>query len=338
MRMESEGGGDANAVVNAAARGGVPRLENGDGSVASGLTEHHMENEEHEVGGGDDDATVTLLEAATGLRRTLADFALDGGDADELNDVIPELPLAVPAGLPAQTPLAPVANDAVLEDDDNSSFDFSITLSVGGLPDTGADHAAEEPRETELHNVIVELPQSENQHQDEEARQLEEQDLEGRILSEAASAAAANLASQAAAVATDTARETATEAVVSTSSWTIRAGSFTGLLAGGGGIMAAALANPGRSIVLGIFGARTGNSSSNGGAGGASDRDRSGGYQSLAHGLFATSAFGFVSAGVAYLARNQARASIAANRARRLKAEEEDAGKGEANGPGTRPE
>jgi len=323
--------------------GGDPMLlENGDdSSSASGLTvdhEHHDEND------GTEDAEVTLLDAVAGLRRTLVGFALDNGTPNTDN-VTPAPPIETSAELPVVIQNTAPENDGNHvdnQDDENSSIEFSIDLSAQGLTNMFGNGGADEAPVTagtvgaptnnsELRNVIVEMPQSPNvepnqlNNQNEEEVQQREIDLEGRILSEAASAAVANFTAQAATVA----RETASEAVGTTSSWFIRAGSLTGLIAGGGGIVAAVLTNhrvqsnfP-LSVTLGTMSGliRNNGDSVSSPSGGASER-RSG-YPSAVYGLFATSAFGFVGAGLAYLVRNQVRASIAETREKRL----EDAAK-----------
>ena len=144
----------------------------------------------------------------------------------------------------------------------------------------------------------------------------QEYDLEGIILAEATSAATAYYASQATAVAVNA----ATETVVTTSSWIIRTGSWTGIIAGGGGIVASILADYSllslgfsnlNTISLGLINnAERGDRNSSNGT--ISERRSS--YVPAVYGFFATSAFGFIGAGVAYLVRNRARAAIAAKR------------------------
>mmetsp|Transcript_30416 Transcript_30416/g.55168 ORF Transcript_30416/g.55168 Transcript_30416/m.55168 type:complete len:694 (-) Transcript_30416:26-2107(-) len=329
-------------------------LENDDDvSTASGLT---IDREHQEEGGESDgaDAQVTLLDAVTGLRRTLAGFPLDNG-APNTGNVASVAPGETPAGLHVamQSSNSPIANITQVnaetcddnQDDDNSSFDFSVDLSAQGLTNMlgnrNADAAPATPtapaNNSQRRNVIVELPQSSdldpNHPDDQNQEEIQQQyELEGRILSEAASAAVANFSAQASAAA----RETASEAVVATSSWGIRAGALTGLIAGGGGIVAAVLANHqvGSTsplfVTLGIMSGSRRNadsgSSSSGGADGSSGNandevpERQNGSSSQwIQGLFATSAFGFVGAGFAYFIRNRARAVIAANREKVLK-------------------
>ena len=105
------------------------------------------------------------------------------------------------------------------QDDDNSSFDFNVDLSAQGLThmlgnrDTDAAPATPTApvNDSQLRNVIVEVPQSsalDPNHpddQNEEEIQQQEYELEGRILSEAASVAVANFSAQASAAARETA-------------------------------------------------------------------------------------------------------------------------------------
>jgi len=328
-------------------------------SFASGLTvgdhqhQEEVENAHHNNGEGDNQ--VTLLEAVTGLRRTLqhAGVAINnmGGAAPDDEQVIVEMP-AENNNVHHQTPLraannAPVNNnnDTNIQDaDDNSSFDFSIDLDAHGLTDLVNQNGGEEATPPEPQNintptnVIVEMPQPavDNDDQNQDEIQQQEIDLEGRILYEAANAAARNYASQAA----DIVGETASDVVVSTSSWFIRAGALTGFVAGMGGVITAALANQQGvglnifSITLGTLGGgsavtNTGSSSLSGSAGGSSSGSsndtterRSNGYQSAVNGLLATSAVGFLSAGVAYLVRNRVRSNIAAKREEKRQQEE----------------
>lgn len=321
-----------------------------DASSASGLT---VERERQ--GGGDNfgDANVTFLEAVISLRRTLSSFASRNTAAANTNnfdlplrpdqmrqggdDVVMLRPLPQLANGIAQNEDTPVDNQAAEDDDDddNSSFDFSVDLNAHGLTNMlsrqGVDDepptlplvaaAASSTNITDLRNVIVELPLSStldssegNIQNNEEIRLQREYDLEGRILSEAASAAIANYTAQASVAA----RVAASDVVASSSSWIIRAGVFTGVIAGGGGIVATVLSRrhfgePSRT-------ASTFTTSSSEGLGGGnrfvsdSTPERRSGYDLTLYGLFATSALGFASAGFAYLVRNRARAVIAANR------------------------
>ena len=352
------------------------QLENGDdASTASGLTVDRGEHQ-REVGENDGaDVRVNLLDAVTELPRTLAGFALDdGGDA-------PAAPVGAPTpeGPPVAEPPAaahvvannPPANDENRDDDDNSSFDFSIDLSVRGLTnmlgdDEHADEtpiapaaAAEVPANPEMRNVIVELPppqpsdlgpsQPNDQNEETEEEIQQEYDLEGRILTDAATAMVTNYASEAGRAASAAAREVTSDAVATTSSWLVRAGTLTGFLAGGGGIVAAAVANhqgstPPLLITLGVMSGQVTSGSSSSGSGSSNSANDTGierqwhGHSSSQwiYGLFATSASGFVGAGIAYFVRNRVRATIAANREERLKDAQrdtdDDGGDNEATG------
>ncbi|KAL7541216.1 hypothetical protein ACHAXR_010733 [Thalassiosira sp. AJA248-18] len=332
VRLDNDNRGNTNAEL-------LP-LENGDGaSIASGLTV----DQEHQGEGGEiegAEAEVTLLDAVTGLRRTLATFAFDNGGSG--GDEAP----TTPVGMPSATPVAHIANEDTTpanvdenyeennQDDDNSSIDFSIDLNVqeltNMLPNQNANEAPVTPassapiNNSELRNVIVELHPNQNSDQNDEEVQ-QEYDLEGQILSEAASAAVANYAAQA----STAARETASEAVATTSSWFIRAGTLTGLIAGGGGIVAAVSSNGSTSRLFVNLGTLSGSirtadsaSSSSRGTDESSGDANAAASERWIHGLFATSAFGFASAGFAYLIRNRVRAEIAANREKRLKDEQ----------------
>ena len=343
MRIDNNGGGQQQLMLGNG---------NDDASFASGLTvgdHQHLEQEEHahDNNGEGDDNQVTLLEAVTGLRRTLqhAGVAINnmGGAAPD-EQVVVEMP-AENNHVHQQTPLlraannSPVNNNDIQDADDNSSFDFSIDLDAHGLTDLVNQNGGEpEPQNINTPtNVIVEMPQPavDNDDQNQDEIQQQEIDLEGRILYEAANAAARNYASQAA----DIVGETASDVVVSTSSWFIRAGALTGFVAGVGGIITAAFANQQGiglnilSITLGTLSggsvANTGSSSSSGSAGGSNSGNsndaaerRSNGYQSAVNGMLATSAVGFLSAGVAYLVRNRVRSNITAKREEKRQQEE----------------
>ena len=321
-------------------------LENGDD--ASGLTvdreQHQGENDAVDV---DDNAQVTLLEAVTGLRRTLAAAANIGGVPEPNASAEEEMqtPLPITNDVAASSMNNNANQEDVQDDDDNSSFDFSVDIDAHGLNDMliGNQDHDEVPAATSntpannnnpgLRNVIVEMPSqpsgldsdaSNNTEDQNEVQQQQEYDLEGRILSEAANAAARNYASQAARIA----RDTTSDAVVATSSWFIRAGSLTGLIAGAGGVVAAVLANQqgGSSLVSITSGTLSGPTTTTGsvdsssrGADNATNgtierQNNNSGYQTAIQGLFATSAFGFLGAGVAYLVRNGVRTSIAKKR------------------------
>ena len=100
------------------------------------------------------------------------------------------------------------------------------------------------------------------------------------------------------------------------------------MIAGAGGVVAAVLANQQEessllSITLGTLSGTTTTTgsvdSSSRGADNATNgmierQNNNSGYQTAIQGLFATSAFGFLGAGVAYLVRNSVRTSIAKKR------------------------
>ncbi|KAL7547078.1 hypothetical protein ACHAWF_010394 [Thalassiosira exigua] len=336
----------------------APLLDNGDiASTGSGLT---IEGENHREGREVDEADtqVSLLDAIVGLPRTLAGFALenartaggDGGSAAHEG-----IPLGPPVAIQSQTPPATNAalgnnqaysdgqDDADDSSNDGSSIEFSVDLDAHGLTDMLGDANANEvraaPTARELSHVVVEVTQpsdgadanEESDSQQEEA-QRQEYDLEGTILTQAASAAVANYAAQATEVARDRARDTASEAMEATSSVVVRAGVITGLISGGGGIVASVVANHqgGSSLFvsLGAFARlrNNGNPPSPRGLDGSigssdavvSERERGFTSSQWINGLFITSATSFVSAGFAYLIRNHVRASIAARRERRL--------------------
>lgn len=346
-------------------------LENGgdDASVASGLTTDHHHGEDGEENENEDngqvevnEGEVTLLDAIISLRGTLAGLASSAGSSNSAGagDIVasaPTIATATPAAAPpvaVQTSIPENVqnNTAVIQDDDNSSMDFSFDLSATGLPlhddDNDGENVNNEVPATIVEMPPVALPGSNQQQTDDaqndqdEAQQQQQQqqdwDLEGRILSEAASTAVSNFSSQAAAAA----RETASEAMASSSSWIVQAGTVTGLVAGGaGGIMAAMLSNQQQTSFVVTLGslvgsirnsnAATGGSSNNGNnandatpSGSSSSSSFSGQQQHWIQGLLATSAIGFASAGLAYLVRNRVRANIAANREKMLLSKDEN--------------
>jgi hypothetical protein len=300
-------------------------LEDGDGdgdgdgdSSASGLT---MDREQHR-GGEDDadsdgagDAPVTLLEAITGLRQTIVDFACGETPAEstlfcrpaviERDDLVPRIANATPS------------NGENQEDEyDDDSFEFSVDLSAQGLTNILASRGINEAPivpAAAAGTVIVEsqqLADAETNHllddpnQRPVQQQQEEYDLEGLILSEAASAATSYYAAQA----TSAAVEAASEGIVATSSSIIRAGSWIGFIAGGGGIVAI-LADSRRLHSGSIGGSEERTDSTN-----VLIVERQSRYVPALYGFFVTSAFGFIGAGVAYLVRNRVRAVITAKR------------------------
>jgi hypothetical protein len=155
--------------------------------------------------------------------------------------------------------------------------------------------------------VVVELPQTINSSADQNQQQSRqaEYDTEERILSDATSAAFTNYSTQA----TTMVSESAAGAVETVSSLIVRFGSWTGLLAGSGGIAMAAAFHP-SSITLGLFNRPDADARIRTTDVGSSSNNRNG----MMYGLFAASAFGFMSAGVSYFIRNRVRAAIANNR------------------------
>lgn len=314
----------------------------GDGelSVASGLTidrEHMLaevngEYDYDDENVNDDDAPVTLFETIGGLRRTIVDFARGNGSQDD--DIVsnPTLPTTETSPTFYSANATPTNEENRDDEEDyDASFEFSLDISTTGLTNIVQEGATTAVAATsvrgvvmtssndnfDVQNVIVgpQSPDSEsNEAINEQVQQ--EYDLEGIILAEATSAATAYYASQATAVAVDA----ATEAVVTTSSWIIRTGSWTGIIAGGGGIVASILADYSflslgfgsvNTISLGFINnvERENHNSSN-----STISERRSSYIPVVYGFFATSAFGFIGAGVAYLVRNRARAVIASKR------------------------
>jgi hypothetical protein len=165
----------------------------------------------------------------------------------------------------------------------------------------GEGQSTARPRE-----VVVELSSTHLGGLNEEQHLQAEYDTEERILSDATSTAVANYSAQATAIVS----ESAAGIVETLSSLMIRFGSFTGLFAGSGGIALAAYLHP-PSVMLGVFGVAETSESMRG----TNQRsDASSNRYGVLYGLFATSAFGFASAGVSYLVRNRVRAAIAGNR------------------------
>ncbi len=289
-------------------------------------------------GGNGGDAEVTFLEAATSLRRTLSSFASRQSNATNTNVALPyrrgeSRRDGDDAG---RRPLPPIASGTSHNDesrvdnqedgDENSSFDFSVDLSAHEptniLTRRGNDETPIMPAVavastsiSDLRNVIVELPQPSTLYSNDVDTLLlqQEYDLEGRILSEAATAAVANYTGQASVAA----RIAASDVIASSSSWLIRAGVFTGLIAGGGGIAATLLLNrqvDGPSINSNLTRSPLDDAGGVNSITSDSTSERRNGYSLTLYGLFATSALGFVGAGIAYIARNRARAIIAASR------------------------
>lgn len=197
------------------------------------------------------------------------------------------------------------------------SYDTGLPIIQEIEPDEVSERAllgGEQSNITALRprEVVVELPPSVDADRDENQPQQDreaEYATEERIMSDAYYAAMTNYSSQATAVIS----ETAAGIAETVSSLVVRLGSYTGVLAGGGGIVLAFL-HP-SSISSGLFGQLETSSDErrvtdlrNGSAG-----NRGG----IVYGLFATSAVGFVSAGLSYMIRNRVRAIITRNRVAR---------------------
>lgn len=180
-------------------------------------------------------------------------------------------------------------------------FDDSELPVIAEDVQEDANDSPVRPRE-----VVVELQQTiaSGADQDEHQRIQAEYNTEERILSDATSTAIANYSTQATSMVSDT----AAGLLESVSSMIVRFGSLTGLVAGSGGIAMAAYLHP-SAITLGMFSRPYEASTSS-----STDRQDSGHGNGIVYGLFATSAFGFVSAGVSYMIRNRVRAAIAQNR------------------------
>lgn len=289
--------------------------DDGELSVASGLTIDREPmlvevNDEYDYDNDNihDDAPVTLFETIGGLRRTIVDFARGNGSRDD--DIASNPTIAL-----LDTPTFYTAN-ATQKNGENHDNEEETGLT--NIVREEAPVSASSNNNFGVQNVVILLPQSPDSESNEaNGEQVQQEyDLEGIILAEATSAATAYYASQATAVAVNA----ATETVVTTSSWIIRTGSWTGIIAGGGGIVASILADYSllslgfsnlNTISLGfINNAERGDRNSSNGT--ISERRSS--YVPAVYGFFATSAFGFIGAGVAYLVRNRARAAIAAKR------------------------
>lgn len=166
--------------------------------------------------------------------------------------------------------------------------------------------------------VVVEraLPANiESDQTTEETNIQAEYDVEERILSDATSAAVTNYSTQAAAMASETAAGVAD----TVSSLIFRFGTFTGLFAGSGGIALATYLHP-SSITLGLFRRPEVHGSETV----IEQRTNSSDHRNgMVYGLLATSAFGFVSAGISYIIRNRVRETIAQNRKVREALEED---------------
>ncbi len=292
------------------------QLENGgrgDISTSSGLT---FDRDEHGIvdeNGNDIDAQVTLMDAIATLRQTvMRSIRTDGGISTNATTLRSEN-IHI-EGVPPNTTVDLRSDDVESLDANDGSVVEAAVANGGSNATLNSDPAVQ--------NVSLELPASstpitdQNNNQNQFDSRQDEYDLEARLLSDAASAAAANFSVQASAAAT----EAGAEVIMTTSSWFIRAGTLTGIIAGGGGIVAAMFAQLQFSSPLTItLGSMRGDDralhANNSVSGGNSVRMSSGGASyRFVHGLFATSAIGFLSAGISYLIRNQVRASIASNR------------------------
>ena len=307
MRLDIDSSSDAVHADTSDER--VPlMLENGeDASVSSGLT-----NIDETEG-----ASVSLFDVIVGLGSTLTIAASNNSNAPL--PAIAEERNPAPSG---EAALAENSNniaiaDATAEHDDSgSSFDFSIDIDTSGLPDVGVETPAAsgiaETHDSQQNNNRNRRDQAQA---DQTAR--DEYDLEGRILTEAATTVVSNIGTQASSAAADGAMEV----VQAASGWVVNAGTITGLLAGGGGIVAAVIAR--QPVVLGALGGASTTSSTaaqastNGGADESSGPSPHRASSQWMQGLFATSAVGFASAGLAYFVRSRVRATIAAKREKR---------------------
>ncbi|EJK60067.1 hypothetical protein THAOC_19650 [Thalassiosira oceanica] len=286
-------------------------LENrGDASVSSGLT--NVDETE--------DASVSLVDVIVGLGSTLATAASNNLTAP-LSVIAEEHSPAPPgeAALAENSNNIAIDNTRAEQDDSGSSFDFSVDIDAQGLPDI----EGETPAVSGVAETDVPLQNNRNRRDQAPADQTtqDEYDLEGRILTEAATTVASNIRSQASSAAADGAMEV----VQAASGWVVNAGTITGLLAGGGGIVAAVISS--QPVVLGALVRASTNAGSsslstraqanvNGGADDSSGPSPNRASQWM-QGLFATSAFGFASAGFAYFVRGRVRAAIAAKREKR---------------------
>lgn len=184
-----------------------------------------------------------------------------------------------------------------------------MDVNTPGVVGEGDDSNAES---TPGRVVVVLPPQSSGlgTQNNEQQNVQEEYDTEGRILSEAASTAVAGYSAQA----SEAVSETAAGAVENISSLFIRLGSLTGVLAGSGSVALAAYMHRPFSVTLGLFGMSQGNTARSDAASANTTSRRGNG---IMYGLLATSAVGFVSAGLSYAIRNRVRQTIANNRGAR---------------------
>ncbi|KAL3817570.1 hypothetical protein ACHAXA_010589 [Cyclostephanos tholiformis] len=291
--------------------GDVVGDDDGDSS-ASGLTmDREQQRGREEVyadSDGSDDAPVTLLEVVTGLRQTIVAFAY--GATPTESTLIGRPAVIQRDGLvPRITNATPLNGENQEDGYDDDSFEFSVDLSAQGLttmpaiqgmdeapivPAFAAGATASIAYNVGLRNVLVEsqqLPNAVINHilddpsHGADQQQQQEYDLEGIILSEAASAATAYYTAQATAAAI----EAASERIVTTSSSIIRVGSWIGFITGSGGIVTAILADS-RGLHLGSIGGADGRTDSASGA----IAERRSRYVPAMYGFFATSALGFI--------------------------------------------
>lgn len=315
---------DGNGAANSDTAQLPQILENGDMtdvSIASGLTNDRDDQLTIIDEVGENEQRVTFLEAISSLRETLI-----SAEQFSLNE---NLRLQSPgfssfrvdnyAHAPIATAPVTVRNDApVCEQQDDSSFDISIDLDMTDIARQSGTNVPAHLAE----NILVEVSRSpaelaiRQEAEESQANHQEEFDIEGRIISDAISSAVANYSLQASRAVT----ERLNEAADSVTTWFIRAGTWTGFVAGGGGILAAVVSSSSPfSIALGTFSGLVSSNASRGGANGnttigdAVDRRNQNSSQ-LVNGLLTTSVFGFVGAGISYLIRNRVRGAIAEKR------------------------
>lgn len=317
MRLDNNHNGGGSNV------GSLPAIDEGvrgDMSTSSQLT---MDRDDTDSNREDSEMEVTLMEAITSLRQTLVrcsgnddattthdDVSVTLHAGNQFSSPLPGPELLGDSRRADSSPLVRGNGKNANTEHENVQGDDNTAQITGEGEDNESTTAPNQP----LRGVVVEMPQSTNT--DEEQRELQrEYDLEGRILSEAASAAVSNYSSQATAAVI----EGSVEAVEVASSWVIRIGSFTGLLAGGGGIALATIGNVGGSsslvVTLGsLVGVGTHRTESSDGQ--IANR-QSESLSQMVRGLLASSAVGFLGAGLAFVVRNRARASVGTNRAKK---------------------
>jgi hypothetical protein len=317
MRLDNNHNGGGSNV------GSLPAIDEGvrgDMSTSSQLT---MDRDDTDSNREDSEMEVTLMEGITSLRQTLVrcsgnddattthdDVSVTLHAGNQFSSPLPGPELLGDSRRADSSPLVRGNGKNANTEHENVQGDDNTAQITGEGEDNESTTAPNQP----LRGVVVEMPQSTNT--DEEQRELQrEYDLEGRVLSEAASAAVSNYSSQATAAVI----EGSVEAVEVASSWVIRIGSFTGLLAGGGGIALATIGNVGGSsslvVTLGsLVGVGTHRTESSDGQ--IANR-QSESLSQMVRGLLASSAVGFLGAGLAFVVRNRARASVGTNRAKK---------------------